>query len=63
MTAPTAVIGGKDGTLLVSAAGSTLEDGRVLRMKPDGSVVRPITREHGAGEPREGLVVPGRVGH
>jgi hypothetical protein len=30
----------KDGTLLVSAAGSDTDDGRVLRMKPDGSVVR-----------------------
>ena len=41
VSAPTDVAVDKDGTLLVSAAGSWSGDGRVLRLRPDGSVVRP----------------------
>jgi hypothetical protein len=45
----------KDGTLLVSAAGAQLGDGRVLRMKTDGSVVRTYHPES------KGPVSPGKV--
>ena len=41
VSAPADVAVDTEGTLLVSAAGSTFGDGRVLRMKTDGSVVRP----------------------
>jgi pimeloyl-ACP methyl ester carboxylesterase/sugar lactone lactonase YvrE len=41
VSAPTDVAVDKDGTLLVSAAGSWPGDGRLLRLRSDGSVVRP----------------------